>query len=111
MPKKKSKADLTPNQVKLGFWAHLLKTGYIPMAVTNCLRRKDVSEGRVRYDFRDDKVLRFQRRKTLTPAEIETLKKGGSVSKWEVVAEAPYEKVTIGEDGGLVLPTVRKESD
>lgn len=114
MPRKgkaKTRADLSTNQIKLGFWTHLLNTGFVVTAPTNCLRRRDPNGLPDRYNFQHDTILRHEQKKQLSEEEIATLKSGGQVSRWEVTDEAPYEKMIIGDDDVLVFPKVEKESN
>lgn len=104
----KTKADLTINQIKVGLWAHLLKTGFHGMAAAQkCALMTDTTKVRERYNFQDEKLLRFERRAELVEGKIDKDK-----PLWEVIEEAAYGKVTIGDDDKLILnAAARKESD
>lgn len=105
--KVKTKADLTAKDIKTGLRAHLLATGFHGMAAASkCMLKTDTTKVRERYNFQDPEVLRFERRVPLVEGKIDTEK-----PLWEVVEEAPYQKVTIGDDDKLILNVTRKESD
>lgn len=97
----------TPEEHKLALWRHCIEGGW-RLVGQNCLESLTTSGGRVRLNFRDEEVLRLENRRPLTEEELKD-KPFGTLT-WDVLEQAPYTDVTIGDNGNLQFKKDKKEA-
>ena len=86
-------------KIKLDLWTHCLRAGFI-VGGMNCLYTEaPQSEEKIRFNFRDDEVLKFEVKRKDPEIKISNYSK----YKWFILEEGKYKDIKIGENGELIF--------